>query len=142
LVACEQRIKAIDRIAPVDITQSVDRCGDVVDELAVTCGFKVENTNDFVFAKEKVIRKEITMNDPLWQAVFLVLLLVQHFVIEHMRQMAQVAGKTLFNFLIEREDVSRAKAIVVVSWITGTQGVQGRKRLSDVFQLDVGELCF
>jgi hypothetical protein len=37
--------------------------------------------------------------------------------------MAQVAGKTLFNFLIKREDVSRAKAIVSVSWIPGTQGV-------------------
>ena len=52
MVAREQRIKAIDRIAPVDITQGVDRCGDVVDELAVTRGFKVENTNQVTISQE------------------------------------------------------------------------------------------
>src|SRR5712692_9613349 len=107
----EQRCEALKHILPLTETERVHRSRQIVNELAVARGFKVEHSHDLSPAKEQIVSKQVPVNHALGELVFLILILVGDVVIQGMDHLFEMPGHAFSHPLVQLDDALEAETI-------------------------------
>src|SRR5229473_4676007 len=126
----EQRCEPLKHILPLTETERVHRSRQIVNELAVARGFKVEHSHDFSPAKEQIVSKQIPVNYSLREFVFLILMLVGDLVIQGVDHVFEMPGHAFSHPVVQFDDALEAEAIFDGLFVALTEKMERGQHLA------------